>query len=759
MLKLPPAANYIFGMLNSEKLYAQVREICSKTLLPGLPPREAAAACLSGAFEAIKASHFAGMGGRTICRAHALAVDKIIEYLYSLFLMRRKSRCKNLASKFCIVALGGYGRFELCPKSDIDIMFLYDKGSSERLKSIVVDEIAYPLWDLGLKLGHSSRTCAEAISDAREDILLRNSMLDARIVCGSSALYSVFLERFNALCFSRKSEHFDELMRLKRDRHSKYGWTPYLQEPNVKNGVGGLRDAQTMAWKTRLNFGSNSLRELAARSIISIAEYKAVWRAYDFLLRLRNDMHYHFDRENDLLDLETQPKIAVRLGYTKGSEIERVEEFMRKVYYSFRAIDSVSKTARKRMGLSLPGDVVENMPHMGTRLPGNRKFTMDGFSFYRGEVKAVSPSVFKKDPSRLVKVFALFQEYGAVPSDSLEVLIKDSCGLIGPSLRSDPSTNAAFLSIFQRRGVVFPALEMMHYWGVLGAFVPEFGEITCMVQHEFYHRFTADVHILNTIAQLDRIFCARESDGVYWEYHKVLVSSPSPILLYLMLFLHDIGKGDGIRGHSEVGAEIGGRILRRLGVPDSDIESVLFIVRNHLQMARFWQSYDVEDETSIAKFASIVKSEELLKYLYVLTFCDAMGTSEGFWNSYKQSLHSMLYSGTLAYLQKEESQRESSYRRRSERVMKELLAMPDMEMHSELLKDHFANLPRNYFLFHGRDDVAVHIKMIARLLRRKSTDMPILEWRDPVHKQTLRSIVRQGRAFCRPCWDFKPGWS
>ena len=729
-------------MLNSERLFKDVGEACSETLAASGITRDALSSCLSRTYETIRTSHLSGMGGKVVCAAHALVIDRIVEYLYRSFLERRKKRYRSIASKFCVVALGGYGRSELSPKSDIDILFLYDSSVSTRFKGVVIDEISYPLWDLGLKLGHSSRTYREALADARKDILLRNSMLDARLICGDSALYKKFTGRFDTLCAAKKKEHFDELMRLKLDRHAKFGWTPYLQEPNVKNGIGGLRDAQTMIWKTHLNFGSNNLRELASRSIISISEFKSVWRAYDFLLRVRNDMHYHFERANDLLDLETQPKIAEHLGFRAGGEIERIEEFMRKVYSSFRAIDSVAKTARKRMGLSLPGDVEENMYHLGTKLPGNKKFNIGGFSFYRGEAQAAAPNVFKKDPAQLVKVFGLFQEYGAVPSDRLEVLIKDSRHLIDDAVRSDPSTNSAFLSILQKRGGVFPALELMHYWGVLGAFIPEFKDITCMVQHEFYHRYTADIHILNTIAQLDKIFCARESDGLYWEYHKVLVSSPSPTLLYLMLFLHDIGKGDGIRGHAEIGAEIGAEILRRLGVPDSDSESVLFIVKNHLQMARFWQSYDVEDEVSIGKFASIVKNEELLKYLYVLTFCDAMGTAEGFWNSYKQSLHSSLYTGTLAYLQKKQSH--ISIARRKAKVLSEALSDPNSRGLESLVVEQMENLPRNYFLFHGRNDLLMHVKMIRELqlnARKGQGDMPIIEWRDEPNDSISRLYV------------------
>lgn len=730
-------------MLKSQQIYSEIGKICADNLLATSSLREVVGRTLSETYGAIMQFHKNGGGGKTICSLHSYAMDKIIDFLYLSFVEKRKSRGKEMGAKFCIVATGGYGRSELSPKSDIDILFLYEDGISNRFKTIVVDEIMYPLWDCGVRVGHSSCTYLEAIADAKNDILLRNSMLDSRLICGNRKIFARFLSRFNSLCSSKKKEHFEELLRLKRDRHAKCAWTPYLQEPNIKNGIGGLRDVQTMLWKTRLNFGEGNLRQLAMRSIISRSEYRGVLKSYDFLLRVRNDMHYFFGREVDLLDLENQPIIAKHLGFSGKSDTEGVEAFMQKLFFSFRTIDSVAKTARKRMGIVLPDDVFATMRHLGNRLPANRKFEINGFSFYRGEAKALSNYVFQRDPTLLVKVFAMFQEYGVVPSDSLEVLIKDSRMLIDDKVRLDSETNSVFLSILENRGNVFPTLELMHYWGVLGAFIPEFKDITCMVQHEFYHRYTVDVHTLNTIAQLDKIFCASQNDGVYYEYHKVLLSCPSPIILYPTILLHDIGKSDGIRGHAEVSADIASKVLRRWGVQESDIEPIVFAIKNHLQMARFWQSNDIEDESAIAKFAGIVKNEENLKYLYVLTFCDASGTAEGFWNSYKQSLHSALYSATMAHFNKRRSPAELA--RRKEKVLAESLADSRSRGIEKIIYEQSEFLPQNYFMLHGRSDLLMHAKMISQLrenLKKSETSsVPVVEWRDDPNDSISRLYV------------------
>ncbi len=731
-------------MLNSEKMLLQVGEVCSQAF--SSPVNISVKNAILKSRELIRTFHSSGASGKSVCASLSYSVDCVIEFLHNYFIERRKNRGRAIESKFCIVALGGYGRSELAPQSDIDLLFLYDSGISTKLKTTVIDAIVYPLWDAGLRVGHSSRDCSEILSDAKSDIILRNSLLDARYLCGNRTLFKKFLNRFNKFCSSKKIEHFDELMRLKRDRHAKFGWSPYLQEPNIKNGIGGLRDFQTMRWKTRLNFGDGNIRLLAQRSLISRNEYRAVLRAFDFLLRVRNEMHYHFGREVDLLDLNSQAVIAKNLGFNSGDETEMVEEFMRRIYQAFRTIDAVAKVARKRMGLVLPEDVLATMRHLGTRLPANKKFEIDGFSFYRGEVKAISPAIFRKDPTLLIKVFGMFQQYGATPADSLEVLIKDSRFLIDESVRANPSANAAFLSILEHRGAVFPTLELMHYWGVLGAFVPEFKDITCLVQHEFYHRYTVDVHTLNAISHLDKIFCANQNDGLYYEYHKILLSCPSPIILYLIILLHDIGKSDGVRGHAEVSAEIAENLLSRWGVSESDRIPILFAIKNHLQMARFWQSYDVEDEACAAKFASIVKNEENLKYLYVLTFCDASATTDGFWNSYKQSLHSSLFASTMAHFAKRINR--SLPEKRKAKVFAEILADERSKGLEDIIEEQIKLLPKNYFLFHGRSDLIMHAKMISELRENLKNpellNMPVIEWRDDPNDSISRLYVVSG---------------
>ncbi len=736
-------------MREINRLYNDVSEMCRRKLRRDKPVGDVISACLRDAYARIMRAHFDGAGGMRVCAAHSLCIDRIVEFLVDGFVRRRRDKGRSLGKRFCVVAVGGYGRRELCPNSDVDIMFLYDGRAGEGLKTAIVDEIMYPLWNCGLKLGHSSRSVRETISDARSDMLSRNAMIDSRLIAGNKNIYSAFRKSFDSLCASMAGEHFNALMRLKRDRHAKYAWTPYLQEPNVKNGIGGLRDFQTMCWKTYLNFGKSDIRELARRKMISVSEYSKLLRAHDFILRVRNDLHYATGRQSDILDLEIQPRIASDLGFHGPDEDARVEAFMMKLYYSFRVVDTVAKAARKRMGLKLPDDVLSSMPQLRYRRPGNRKFFADCFSIWRGEVSvnALGGTLFnpfRADPLRLIRLFSICQEYGAAPDDRLEVLLKDSRGLISSKLRSDPGANSEFVKILTRAGNVFPALEIMHYWGVLGEFVPEFRDITCMVQHEFYHRYTADIHTLNSIAELDKIFNASPDDAVRQQYREILLSSDNPELAYLMLFLHDIGKADGVRGHAEVGAEIGARLLKRFGISGDDAETILFIVRKHLEMSRFWQSNDVDDERSAARFAEIVGDAERLKFLTVVTFCDAMATSETFWNSYKQGLHMALYKAALSHLRSTAEERISLYGRRREKLFRQIKESGELAGMEDALREHMENLPLEYFASHGRGDIVSHVGLISKLKSSKSS-LPVIDWRDG-NGQTSLCVVSTDRS-------------
>lgn len=693
----------------------------------------------------IYAAHKDGASGYAVCHSISDVIDSVVKALHAYFVKKRSKFGDFSEHNFCIVALGGYGRRELCPKSDIDIMFLYSNDCvTDAFKTQAIDEIMYPLWNVGYKLGHSSRTVAEAIEDANADILTKTAMLDARFICGCKQLFDSYQASFSADVARGASAHIEELLRLKTSRHQKYGWTPYVQEPSIKNGVGGLRDYQTLLWVSLLKTGARTLMEMARAKIISVVEYKTLRRSYSLLLRVRNEMHYLLKRENDLLDLETQPKVAKGIGYEQVNIVERVEKFMHNVYYALREIDSISKTARKRMKILLPEDINETLELQVDDIAKVRY--IEGFIIKKGFMYAQTPNVFRENPDLLIKVFRCCQKFGARLSDELEILIRDSAHLVDASVRQSKVANSEFMKILRSPLDVYPILTKMHFLDILGKFIPEFGAITCLVQHEFYHRYTADIHTLATIYELDKIYNANVEDDPYGYYHTVLTDTKNSTILYLALLLHDLGKSDGIRGHAEVGAEIAKRILERFDVPQDDKETIIFLVKNHFMMSRYWQSNDIEDEATIQKFAKMVGDADRLKYLYVLTFCDANGVSGGLWSSYKQSLHTMLYRNAIRVLQKDEEQVEAYYEAKKQGVLQGVLDSPDLATSVEEAKEQFESLPRNYFLFHGLEDIVLHMNMVhnfkENLRRIEAPIMPVFEWRnDPNMSLSTVTIV------------------
>ena len=693
-------------------------------------------------------AHRRGAVGSAVCRANSDVVDIIVRGLYGAF-VKSEGNADFVLQNFCVVALGGYGRRELCPKSDIDIMFLYSSSAvGDDFKSRAIDKIMYPLWNIGYKLGHSSRTVAETVEDAKADVLIKTSMLDARYICGSKSVFGLFEADFEKTAAESAQSHIDELLRLKTARHQKYGWVPYVQEPNIKNGVGGLRDLQTIVWIARLKNGARGTLDMVRHKIISVVEYKNLRRANNFLLRIRNEMHYELDRENDLLDLESQPKYACGLGYGSADAMEGVERFMSDVYFAMREVDLILKTARKRMKIVLPEDVEETM---GIHRDNFSKVRyIDGFILKNGFIYAQEPTIFRKDPTLLIKVFRCMQKFEVALSDEIEILIRDSAHLIDDSVRQNKEANSEFTKILLSQWNVYPILSKMHFLDVLGKFIPEFGDITCLVQHEYYHRYTTDIHTLATIAELDKVFGANVEDIPYGYYHSVLSSAKNAPILYFALLLHDLGKSDGIKGHAEAGAELAPKILERFDIADDDKETIVFLIRNHLMMARFWQSNDIEDEAVIAKFAEKIGDAERLKYLYVLTFCDSMGTSSTLWNSYKQSLHTLLYRNTVRRLEKDEEQMEAFYEERRQSIIDRVLNSPEIETSKEEVLAHFENLPRKYFVFHGIDDILLHLNLahiFAEALKQSPENtMPVFEWRnDPNMSMSTITIVSEDR--------------
>jgi len=375
---------------------------------------------------------------------------------------------------------------------------------------------------------------------------------------------------------------------------------------------------------------------------------------------------------------------------------------------------------------------------------------MDGFLLYDKTLSADQKDIFKKDPVRILRAFRLAQQFGASLDPDLKYLITRSTPLIDYRIVKSESAAKTFNAILRNPGEVYPVLRQMHELGVLGRYLPEFGGLTCMVQHEYYHRYTADEHVLRTIKHLDDVFLKTSEEDA--PYERELRKNDDPLLLYLILLLHDIGKSEGIQGHAASGTRLAKPVLERFGIGKEQREQILFIIRNHLEMARFWQRFDLDDPQTAVSFAQLTEDPQKLRFLYVHTYCDARGTAPTLWNSYKDSMHRTLYVRTLEQFE-DDSLIEAKRKEQKTMLHNELLEREIEGVSEEEIDAHFRLLPERYFINTSVDDIELHLRMVNALLSQiQSAESmgalaPVIDWRDDIDLgMTVINVVTWDRA-------------
>jgi len=725
-----------------------------------VPVPQRLAACkefLRSEMAALRERHKAGASGLTLCRERAQIIDAMLSHLFD-YALTTYQQLHALPAPVALLALGGYGRGELSPWSDVDVMFLFPTktkpSEAKPLQEHLTNEILYILWDCGLKVGHSTRTIDDAFNEARKDILTKTALLEARRIAGSEKLYDTFSQAYRSYYATENpKDYIAARLDDQASRRAKYANTVFNQEPDIKNGVGGLRDYQNAVWMARVKLDITTIDELATQNYLRADDLAAFQRGYDFLLRVRNELHFMSARATDVMSLDLQPRIAEHLGYKEPEMLPRVEHFMQDYYRAAQTIFRVSKLVEDRLALAIGRHGNGDKRSFRETLLASR-FTrtkrIDGFLLRGRELVAEKPEVFREDPVRLIRVFRHLQTLDATLDFHLADLIRVSLPLVTPPVAQSQDASVSFRAIISEAGAVHPILAKMHELGVLGRFITEFDALTCLVQHEYYHRYTADVHTLSAIRELDRIYT--EAEPITLKYRAAIHETTDPSLLYLTLLLHDIGKAEGIRGHSESGVRLALPILERLGVSPAERELVLFVIKNHLAMARFWQKRDVDDPNTAAAFAELVGDLERLRHLYVHTFCDARGTSADLWNSYKDTLHTTLYRSTFERL-KHGAAVDASLQEKKNMTQQELIAKTIPGISADEINAHFGLLPDRYFIHTDTDEIALHIQMVNRLLRSITTAdsvgslRPVIDWKDDLNRSlTVVNVVTWDRA-------------
>lgn len=697
----------------------------------------------------IRSVHDSGGGGRAVAAMRSDMMDVLIRHLLERTRLRWSRTHGRPRTPLTLLALGGYGRRELCPFSDIDLMFMYPTKVTDPefkdMQAFFNDGILYLLWDLGLKVGHSTRNPKDAVQEARGEVQSKNAMLEGRYLAGDRGLarefdrlYYRFIRRENIL------DYIDERLKDQRRRREKFGNTVFLQEPDIKNGVGGLRDFQNILWIVRLKLNTGISEPLLHEGLLDKSEQTQFTDAYDFLLRVRNELHFRSRRPTDLLDLEKQPIVALGLGWDDENIFSRVERFMRTYYRAAKTIFEMSHYLEQRLALDARTRI-SFMDVIEARKASVRRARIDVFSDGPGGLEMDHPGALAEDPVRMIRLFRVRQQLRTHLSLDLTRAVTSNLDLITPAVMNSPDANRAFRSILQARGEVAETLRDMHRTGVLGRFIPEWGELDCLVQHEYYQRYTADEHTLATIDHLDRIFLGKDAEATE-RYREALAHTEFPGLLYTVLLLHDIGKTRSLDGHAEEGAKMATGILERLDIPENLRERIVFLIRGQLEMARFWQHFDIDDPRTIRKFAEWVGDADNLRYLYVLTFCDSRGTAEQLWNSYKDSLHTQLFHVASEALGESTSGAFSM-------TSKDSILEKVPELSEDEIEAHYSFLPERYFLYSDADDVALHLRMVNRLLQTIAEAdslgslVPVVEWAEDINLGlTVVHVVTWDRA-------------
>jgi [protein-PII] uridylyltransferase len=708
----------------------------------------------------LRVRHDGGGSGLEVAHDRAQTIDELLVHLFDYAIDSYQRQRGVLPAPVALIALGGYGRAELSPWSDVDVMFLFPTktkpSEAKPLQEHLTNEILYILWDCGLKVGHSTRTIDDAFVEARKEIQSKTALLEARLVAGSTKLFETFQLAYRSYYTSEDPKgYIGARLDDQASRRGKYGNTVFNQEPDIKNSPGGLRDYQNAVWMARVKLDVMSIDDIAAQNYLRAEDVVAFKRAYDFLLRVRNELHFMSARATDVMSLDLQPRIAENLGYKDPAMLARVEAFMQDYYRHASTIFRVSKLVEDRLALSIGRN--GNAPTTGRSFRElllasrfQRAKKIDGFVLRGRELAAETPTVFKDDPVRLIRVFRHLQQLDCALDFHLTELIRTSLPLLTREVAQSPDVSVSFRAILSEAGAVHPALAKMHELGVLGKFIPEFDALTCLVQHEYYHRYTADVHTLNTIRELDRIYT--QAEPITLKYRSAIHETTDPALLYLTLLLHDIGKAEGIQGHAESGVRLALPILERFGVSAEGRELVAFVIKNHLAMARFWQKRDVDDPKTAAAFAELVGDAERLRHLYVHTFCDARGTAADLWNSYKDTLHTTLYRSTFERL-KQGAALDDSLQDKKKMTQQDLIAKSIPGISADEINAHFGLLPDRYFIHTDADEIALHIQMVNRLLTSITTTdsvgslRPIIEWKDDLNRSlTVVNVVTWDRA-------------
>ena len=644
--------------------------------------------------EKIKSWHRAGAGGREIIQAHTSLVDEVIRHvLLSMTQLEAYSGSKVLED-FSLIAVGGYGRGELNPLSDIDLLFLLS-GNPKSLTETFIQDALSVIWGFGMEIGHSSRTIKECVTLAQDDLTIKTSMIETRFLIGNQTTYDKF---YNTIQKNVLRKHVKQFLNTKlKEQYTHYGQGDSVvshPEPDIKNGPGGLRDYHSALWATAVRYGCNSLREINETHVLSNEEIESLYHSVDFSLRVRNELHYLTGLKSDVLTFDIQKQLANNLGYKISSQGQPVEEFMRDYYLHATNIYTFSQNLFEHC--RQPKRSFKKVISSLTKKSVGHGFHISESSLiYEGDAK----ENFKKDKSLLLTALELCKQHQVLPDYKLQRNMRLSKNLINAQFMKGEEIKDFLFSILQSQ-TTEKILRLMHETNILEQVLPEFGLAHCKVNHDFYHHYTADEHSLRVIRFLDEMAVTSitnptDLSALYQEFSRKEILKLSA-LLQSARKAPDGGPDDSLKSLAD-----------RLLLGETDSELMLFLLANPYTMIETALHQDIHQPAVIRKFAETVANPERMKGLYLLSYAELRAVAPGTLTAWKKILLSELYERTLKYMQDPESleQQPSATRAGVFKALQRELPVNDIE-------NHLRQMPADYLMTASSEEVALHIRLI-----------------------------------------------
>jgi len=645
--------------------------------------------------------------------SHARFVDELLNRAWLQYFSPTQS---DLA----LIAVGGYGRGELHPASDIDILILtadsVDDNTNSQLESLVTF-----LWDIGLEIGQSVRTINDCVEQALQDITIATNLMESRLLCGAPGLYASLEDKTAANNIWPSNQFFKAKLQEQHTRHQRFGDTAYNLEPNIKENPGGLRDIQVIGWVAKRHFGVNTLRALVNKEFLTQREYDTLIEGQHFLWKIRYGLHIFSGRREDRLLFDYQRVLATQFGFVDSTNKLAVEQFMKKYYRTVLELNRLNE-----MLLQLFDEVILSDEQTKDPIKINRRFQIRS-----GFIEVIHKDIFRKHPFALLEIFVLSAQHPELKGFRAETirLIRDHRHLIDESFRRDVRCTSLFMEIFRQPQGLTHELRRMNRYGVLAAYLPIFEKIVGQMQHDLFHVYTVDEHTMFVVRNLRR-FTVKEYENEFPLCSKIIKTIPKLEILYIAGFFHDIAKGRG-GDHSALGAEDASAFCTQHGLSQYDTNLVSWLIAQHLSMSTTAQRKDISDANIINQFALTVGTHERLKYLYLLTVADIRATSPSLWNSWKNSLLAELYYSTARAIRYDTTNANLNRELVEHTKSASTVQLKTLGFDEKEIQNYWLSLFDEYFVRYSVDEIVWHTRSI---LLCNEQELPLILVREQTHR-------------------------